>query len=147
MSPSDAEHTSALTTFDVHYLREAGGVNIAVPGDKWVLNTNAQMDGKRGWYLPVTINGFDRHQHNFDHIEFQYKESQRGDDAWTNLCSFYASDSLMAKANGVRELMKENANITTEFYGEGWTMERAYDLRAVLFCRNGNDFLTRRAAC
>ena len=141
MSPTDADHTTETTTFDVHYLREAGGVNIAVPGDKWVLNTNAQMDGKRGWYLPVTINGFDRHQHSFDHIEFQYKESQRGDDAWTNLCSYYASDSLMAKANGVRELMPENGNITTEFYGEGWTMERAYDLRAVLFCRNGNDFL------
>ena len=142
MSPTDAEHTYALTTFDVHFLREAGGVNIAVPGDKWVLNTNAQQDSKRGWYLPVTINGFDRYQHNFDHIEFQYKESQRGDDAWTNLCSFYADDSLMAKANGERELMKENANITTQFYGEGWTMERAYDLRAVLFCRNGSDFLT-----
>ncbi len=142
MSPTDPEHTWAMTPFDVHFLREAGGVNIAVPGDKWVLNTNAQMDGKRGWYLPVTINGFDRHQHNFDHIEFQYKESQRGDDAWTNLCSFYANDSLMAKANGVRELMPENGNITTEFYGEGWTMERSYDLRAVLFCRNGNDFLT-----
>ena len=97
MSPTDPEHTYALTTFDVHFLREAGGVNIAVPGDKWVLNTNAQKDSKRGWYLPVTINGFDRHQHNFDHIEFQYKESQRGDDSWTNLCSFYASDSLMAK--------------------------------------------------
>ena len=142
MSPTDAEHTNALTTFDVHFLREAGGLAIATPGDKWVLNTNAQMDGKRGWYIPVTINGFDRHQHNFDHIEFQYKESQRGDDSWTNLCSYYADAELMAKANGVRELMKENANITTEFYGEGWTMERAYDLRAVLFCRNGNDFLT-----
>jgi hypothetical protein len=142
MSPTDPEHTWALVPFDVHFLREAGGLAIATPGDKWVLNTNAQKDGKRGWYIPVTINGFDRHQHNFDHIEFQYKESQRGDDAWTNLCSFYADAELMAKANGVRELMKENANITTEFYGEGWTMERAYDLRAVLFCRNGNDFLT-----
>ena len=142
MSPTDPEHTWALTPFDVHFLREAGGLAIATPGDKWVLNTNAQKDGKRGWYIPVHINGFDRHQHNFDHIEFQYKESQRGDDAWTNLCSFYADAELMAKANGVRELMKENANITTEFYGEGWTMERAYDLRAVLFCRNGNDFLT-----
>ena len=142
MSPTDAEHTYALTTFDVHFLREAGGLAIATPGDKWVLNTNAQMDGKRGWYIPVTINGFDRHQHNFDHIEFQYKESQRGDDSWTNLCSYYANDSLMALANGVRELMKENENITTQFYGEGWTMERAYDLRAVLFCRNGSDFLT-----
>ncbi len=142
MSPTDPEHTWALVPFDVHFLREAGGLAIATPGDKWVLNTNAQKDGKRGWYIPVHINGFDRHQHNFDHIEFQYKESQRGDDAWTNLCSFYADAELMAKANGVRELMKENANITTEFYGEGWTMERAYDLRAVLFCRNGNDFLT-----
>ena len=142
MSPTDPEHTWALVPFDVHFLREAGGLAIATPGDKWVLNTNAQKDGKRGWYIPVHINGFDRHQHNFDHIEFQYKESQRGDDAWTNLCSYYADAELMAKANGVRELMKENANITTEFYGEGWTMERAYDLRAVLFCRNGNDFLT-----
>ena len=142
MSPTDPEHTYALTTFDVHFLREAGGLAIATPGDKWVLNTNAQMDGKRGWYIPVTINGFDRHQHNFDHIEFQYKESQRGDDSWTNLCSFYADETLMANANGVRKLIPENGNIVTEFYGEGWTMEREYDLRAVLFCRNGNDFLT-----
>ena len=142
MSPTDPENALAVTTFDVHFLREAGGVNIAAPGDKWVLNTMAQVDSKRGWYLPVTINGFDRHQHNFDHIEFQYKESQRGDDSWTNLCSFYASDSLMAGANGVRKLIPENGNIVTEFYGDGWVMERSYDLRAVLFCRNGSDFLT-----
>ncbi|MBR0202411.1 MAG: hypothetical protein IJQ44_08130 [Bacteroidaceae bacterium] len=142
MSPTDPENAVAVTTFDVHFLREAGGVNIAAPGDKWVLNTMAQVDSKRGWYLPVTINGFDRHQHNFDHIEFQYKESQRGDDSWTNLCSFYASDSLMAGANGVCKLIPENGNIVTEFYGDGWVMERSYDLRAVLFCRNGSDFLT-----
>ncbi|MGX8697400.1 MAG: hypothetical protein ACSW8D_13555, partial [Prevotella sp.] len=142
MSPTDAVNTKELVSFDVHFLREAGPVNIATPGDKWVLNTMAQIDSKRGWYIPVTINGFDRHQHNFDHIEFQYKESQRGDDAWTNICSYYASDSLMATGNGERKLIPENGNIVTEFYGEGWVMEREYDLRAVLFCRNGNDFLT-----
>ena len=142
MSPTDAVNTKELVSFNVHYLHEAGGLSIAVPGDKWVLNTNAQMDSKRGWYLPVTINGFDRHQHNFDHIEFQYKESQRGDDSWTNICSFYADPTLMANANGVRELIPENGNIVTQFFGEGWVMERTYDLRAVLFCRNGNDFLT-----
>ena len=142
MSPTDAEHTYDLTSFNVHFLREAGGLDIATPGDKWVLNTNAQMDSKRGWYLPVTINGFDRHQHNFDHIEFQYKESQRGDDSWTNICSYYADPTLMANANGVRELIPENGNIVTQFFGEGWVMEREYDLRAVLFCRNGSDFLT-----
>ena len=142
MSPTDPVNTKELVSFDVHFLREAGGVNIATPGDKWVLNTMAQVDSKRGWYIPVTINGFDRHQHNFDHIELQYKESQRGDDSWTNLCSYYAKDSLMATANGVRELIPENGNIVTQFYGEGWVIERTYDLRAVLFCRNGNDFLT-----
>ena len=142
MSPGDAEHALATTRFDVHFLREAGMVNIATPGDKWVLNTNAQEDKKRGWYIPVTINGFDRHQHNFDHIEFQYKESQRGDDSWVNLCSYYADSTLMANANGVRELMQPNANIVTNFYGEGFVMEKSYDLRAVLFCRNGNSYLT-----
>ena len=142
MSPTDMEHAVALTSFDVHFLREAGPVTIATPGDKWVLNTNAQEDKKRGWYIPVTINGFDRHQHNFDHIEFQYKESQRGDDSWVNLCSYYADSTLMANANGVRELMKPNANIVTHFFGEGTVIEKAYDLRAVLFCRNGNSFLT-----
>ena len=142
LSPTDPDHTTELVAFDVHFLREAGPVNIQTPGDKWVLNTMAQQDSKRGWYLPVIINGFDRHQHNFDHIEFQYKESQRGDDAWTNLCSFYADSTLMAGANGVCKLIPENGNIVTEFYGEGWVMERTYDLRAVLCCRNGNDFLT-----
>ena len=142
MSPGDAEHAIATTTFDVHFLREAGAVNISVPSDKWVLNTNAQQDPKRGWYIPVTISDFDRHQHNFDHIEFQYKESQRGDDAWTNLCSYYTDSLLMANANGVCEMIPENGNIVTEFYGEGWTIERSYDLRAMLFCRNGGTFLT-----
>ena len=142
MSPGDAEHTIATTTFDVHFLREAGAVNISVPSDKWVLNTSAQQDPKRGWYIPVVISDFDRHQHNFDHIEFQYKESQRGDDAWTNLCSYYTDSLLMANANGVCKMIPENGNIVTEFYGEGWTIERSYDLRAVLFCRNGGTFLT-----
>ena len=88
MSPGDADHTTTTASFDVHFLREAGAVNISVPANKWVLNTSAQKDPDRGWYIPVTINGFDRHQHNFDHIEFQYKETQRGDDTWTNLCSY-----------------------------------------------------------
>ena len=142
MSPTDPEHAKATAKFDVHFLREAGAVTISAPVDKWVLNTNSQKDDERGWYIPVTIGGFDRHQLNFDHIEFQYKESQRGDDTWTNICSYYADSTLMAKANGVCELMKPNANIVTEFYGDGWEMERSYDLRAVLFCRNGGTFLT-----
>ena len=142
MSCSDPDHIWEEVPFDVHFLRQAGPVNISAPGDKWVMNTDASEDDKRGWFIPVTIDGFDKHQHNFDHIEFQYKESQRGDEYWTNLCSFYADSTLMAKASGEREMIPENGNITTNFYGEGVVMEKAYDLRAVLFCRNGNSFLT-----
>ena len=142
MSCSDPDHIWEEATFDVHFLRQAGPVNISSPGDKWVMNTYASEDDKRGWFIPVTIDGFDKHQHNFDHIEFQYKESQRGDDSWTNLCSFYADSLLMTKASGEREMIPENGNIVTNFYGEGTVMEKAYDLRAVLFCRNGNEFLT-----
>ena len=141
-SQGDFANTQDYVTFDVHYLHEAGPVLIAQPGDKWVLNTNAQYDEKHGWFLPVTINGFNKHQFNFDHIEFQYKESLRGDDAWTNLCSYYADSLLMAQASGVKEMIPENGNIKTHFYGEGTVMEKPYDLRAVLYCRNGNSFLT-----
>lgn len=141
-SQGDFANTQNYVSFDVHYLHEAGPVLIAQPGDKWVMNTNAQYDDRRGWFLPVTINGFNKHQHNFDHIEFQYKESLRGEDSWTNLCSYYADSLLMAQASGVREMIPENGNITTHFYGEGTVMEKAYDLRAVLYCRNGNSFLT-----
>ena len=142
-SSSDAGHTTEYASFDVHFLREAGAVNISMPGDKWILNTNAQIDNKRGWYIPVVINGFDRYQQNFDHIEFQYKESQRGEDTWTNLCSYYADSTLMANANGVRELIPENGNIVTQFFGGSqWVTERNFDLKAVLFCRNGNSYMT-----
>jgi hypothetical protein len=142
MSPSDMENALALTTFDVHFLHEAGGVSIQTPGDKWVMNTESQQDPERGWYIPVIINGFDRYQHNFDHVELQYKESQRGDEYWTNVCSFYCDSTLMANANGVKKMMPTNGNIVTEFFGDGWVTEKNYDLRAVLFCRNGSDYLT-----
>ena len=142
MSPTDMENAYATTSFDVHFLHEAGGVNIQTPGDKWVMNTESQQDPERGWYIPIIINGFDRHQHNFDHVELQYKESQRGEEYWTNVCSFYCDSTLMASANGVKKMMPENGNIVTEFFGDGWVTEKNYDLRAVLFCRNGSDFLT-----
>ena len=39
-------------------------------------------------------------------------------------------------------MIPENGNIVTRFFGDGTVMEKGYDLRAVLFCRNGNAFLT-----
>lgn len=131
--------------FDVHYLQTAGPVTISTPGDKWIMNCDAPQDGDKGWYMPVIISGFDKNQHNFDHIEFQYKESTRGDDYWTNLCGFYADSTIYAAASGTKEMIPENGNISTRFFGDGTIMEKAYDLRAVLFCRNGNSFLTHES--
>ena len=127
--------------FSVHFLRAAGPVTISVPGDKWVMNTDAATDSK-GYYMPIVISGYDKNQKNFDHIEFQYKETNRGDDYWTNLCSYYASDSLYQAATGTKGMIPENGYISTKFYGEGVVMEKAYDLRAVLFVRNGSDYMT-----
>ena len=136
-------NTNSQVAFSVHYLREAGPVEIASPGDKWIMNTDAPYDSIRGWYLPVLIKGYDRNQRNFDHIEFQYKESARGDDYWTNLCGFYADSTIYAAASGTKRMIPENGYIDLNFYGEGKVMEKAYDLRAVLFCRDGNGFLTK----
>ena len=128
--------------FDVHFLQTAGSVAISSPGDKWIMNCDAPTDGSRGWYLPVVISGFNKNQKNFDHIEFQYKETTRGDDYWTNLCGYYADSTLYRAASGTKEMIPENGNIQAHFFGEGTVMEKGYDLRAVLFCRNGNAFLT-----
>lgn len=141
ISPGDVQCVDQAA-FSVHYLRTAGSVSIQTPGDKWIMNTDAPFDSIRGWYMPVIISGYDRNQKNFDHIEFQYKESTRGDDYWTNLCSFYADSTYYRQASGTREMMPENGYINTKFYGEGQVMEKAYDLRAVLFCRNGNSYIT-----
>ena len=129
-------------SFDVHYQHTAGSVTISTPGDKWIMNTDAPFEKGKGWYMPVVISGFNKNQHNFDHIEFQYKESTRGDDYWTNLCGFYADSTLYVAASGTKEMIPDNGSIVTRFFGEGQVMEKAYDLRAVLFCRNGNAFLT-----
>ena len=142
MSQEDFVNACDEVSFDVHFLRQAGDVQISSPSDKWVMNTDASYNEDRGYFIPVTISGFNKYQKNFDHIEFQYKQTARGDDYWTNLCSYYADSTLMAKSNGVCEMIPENGNITTKFYGDEVVTEEAYDLRAVLYCRDGNSFLT-----
>lgn len=138
--------TNQEVQFSVHFLQGAGPVAISMPGDKWIMNTDAAYDKERGWHMPVIISGFNKTQKNFDHIEFQYKESNRGDDFWTNLCAFYADSTYYRNASGTKAMIPENGNIITDFYGEGVVMEKAYDLRAVLFCRNGNGYLTSSSA-
>ena len=133
-----------LAKFSVHFMPEASPVNIAYPRDKWVMNTLSPKDST-GYYLPISIDGFNIHHKNFDHIEFQYKLSTENNEAWVNACSFYADDSLYNIATGNKAKI-ENGRITPfRFYGERDPKELEYDLRAVSFCRYGSGFVTKES--
>ena len=134
--------TLDMTTLSVHYMPVSCEVNLSAPHDKWVMNTLSPKDSV-GYYIPVVIDGFDVNYKNFDHIEFQYKLSKQSDDAWVNLCSYYASDSLYATASGSKAMIKGGRIENIRFYGERDPMEQQYDLRAVSFCRHGSSFITR----
>ena len=126
-----------------HFVPTAGKVNISTPGNKWVVNTESPYDEEqRGYYMPVRIDGFNVNQRNFDHIELQYKLSTQGDKDWVNICSYYKSDSLMALASGTCRLIETDGYIMTSFFGEKDPIEQYYDLRAVVYCRYGNGYLT-----
>ena len=135
-------YTNARVSFSVHYTPVSCDVNISTPHDKWVMNTLSAQDST-GYYLPVVIDGFDVNYNNFDHIEFQYKQSKQGDDAWVNLCSYYASDSLYEAASGSKAKITSGRIENIHFYGERDPMEQEYDLRAVSFCRYGTGFVTK----
>ena len=140
-SPCDPYNKSACT-FSVHYMPVSCPVNITAPRDKWVMNTLSAQDSV-GYYLPVTIDGFDVNYNGFDHIEFQYKLSTQSEAAWVNLCSYYANDSLYNAASGNKAMIEGGRIENIPFYGERDPMEQQYDLRAVSYCRYGNGFIHR----
>ena len=131
-------------SISAHFVPVAGKVNISLPGDKWVVNTESQYDSNRQqYYMPVQIDGFDVNYRNFDHIELQYKLSTQGDKDWVNVCSYYNDSLLMARATGECKLIEDDGKIMATFWGETDPIEQNYDLRAVNYCRHGNGFLTR----
>ncbi len=139
---SDCPKTLKTMNLAVHFLPEAGDVNISMPRQNWIMNTLSARDSA-GYYLPVEIDGFDIHHKNFDHIEFQYKLSTESEEMWVNQCSFYASDSLYALATGNKAMIENGRIVPFRFYGERDPMEQRYDLRAVSFCRYGSGFVTK----
>ena len=126
----------------VHFIPESSPVNIAFPRDKWVMNTLSARDSV-GYYLPVTIDGFNVNHKNFDHIEFQYKLSTENNEAWVNACSFYADDERYERATGNKAKIVNGRIEPFRFYGERDPKELNYDLRAVSYCRYGSGFVTK----
>lgn len=130
--------------FSAHFIPSAGKVNISSPSNNWVVNTESPYDGKRkGWYMPVRIDGFDVNFPGFDHIELQYKLTTQGEKDWVSTCAYYANDSLRTKASGITDTIPSNGIIIAKFYGENDPVEQRYDLRAVNYCRYAGGYLTR----
>ena len=140
--PNDTKRISTQK-LSAHFVPSAGKVNISVPGDKWVVNTESEYDADRqDYFLPVQIDGFNVNFRNFDHIELQYKLTTEGNKNWVNVCSYYNDRQLMAQASGERDTIANDGIIRAIFYGEGTPIEQQYDLRAVVYCRYGNGYLT-----
>ena len=142
---SDCESSNRVAIkIAAHFLPVSCNVNILTPDDKWVMNTYSPND-KDGYYLPVTIDGYDPNYDNFDHIEFQYKLSTQSESNWVNLCSYYMDSTLYLKANGNKAYVAPSVGRieNIHFYGERDPMEQRYDLRAVSFCRYGTGFITK----
>ena len=139
---ADCPLTSSEMDLGVHFMPLSTDVRIDMPRQNWVMNTLSPRDSS-GYYLPVTIDGFDIHHKNFDHIEFQYKLATQSDDDWVNLCSFYASDSLYDLASGSKAMIENGRISPFGFYGERDPMEQRYDLRAVSFCRYGSGYVSK----
>ena len=131
--------------FSVHFLPSSSDVEISSPHDKWIMNTFSPQDSV-GYYLPVTIEGFDLNHRGFDHIEFQYKLATQSDDEWVNQCSFYADRERYDAASGNKQMITNGRINTLRFYGERDPMEQQYDLRAVSFCRHGSGFVSKASA-
>ena len=126
----------------MHHNALSSPVRISTPSDKWIMNTLSPQD-EQGYYMPVSIDGFDVNYDNFDHIELQYKLVTQPNDAWVNLCSYYAEDSLYQLASGTKRMIESGKIENFRFYGERDPMEQQYNLRAVSFCRHGSGFITR----
>ena len=134
--------TRATMDLAVHFLPVSSDVEITSPRQNWIMNTLSQRDTV-GYFLPVSIEGFDIYHKNFDHIEFQYKLSTESEESWVNNCSFYASDSLYKLASGNKAMIENGRIVPFRFYGERDPIEQRYDLRAVSFCRYGSGFVTK----
>ena len=141
------KYNTSRATFSAHFIPSACPVAISSPTDKWVMNTNSPYDSK-GYYIPVSITGFDINYDNFHHLEFQYKKSTESDADWVNLCSYFPTNNDdYEKASGTKALIEEDGRINdVRFYGATNIEEMKYDLRAVTFCTYGTGFTSKASS-
>ncbi len=137
-------------TFSVHFTPSCSGISIKTPGNNWVYNTDLDMainptTGKMERYLPVELSDFDVNYDEFDHIELQYKPSSDTEARWRKVQYFYRdSVSLRAAiADGKDPQLVsicQGGVIRYQLYMDDQD-DQEYDMRAVTYCRNGNEMV------
>jgi len=132
----------SVTPLSVHYLPTASPISIKSPEDKWVMNTLSSTD-EDGYFIPVTISGYDINYENFHHIECQYKLSTEGESHWVNLCSYFANQDYYDEATCNKAMITGGTISNIKFHGERDPMEQNYDIRAVSYSTHGNGFVSR----
>lgn len=138
-----AKSLKDVADISIHYLPVASPINITSPEDKWTMNTLSPQDEK-GYYVPVSIDGYNVNSDGFHHLELQYKKKTDGESKWICVCAYYNDSTLYREATGVKEMLPTTGRINDlKFYGEKDPMEMEYDLRAVTFRKLGTGFITR----
>ncbi|MCQ2234091.1 MAG: T9SS type A sorting domain-containing protein [Paludibacteraceae bacterium] len=142
INSDDDIYTNDQAYISISYINSASPITLEAPTDKWVMNTYSAKDSV-GFFIPVTVSGFNVNHEGFDHIEIQYKETNKGEEDWVTICSYYNDSTLFKEASGVKEFINSGVIRNARFYGVKDPTEMAYDIRAVSFSRFGNSFITR----
>lgn len=137
-------------SFSVHFTPACSGIAIKSPGNNWVYNTELDSavnpaSGKKELFLPIVLHEFDVNYDEFDHIEIQFKPSSDSESRWRKLQYFYKDSTALkaAVADGKdpnQVAVCKGGVIHYNFFMDDLD-DQQYDVRAVTFCRNGNEFV------
>jgi len=141
-------------TFSVHFTPACSGIDIKTPSNGWVYNTDLSTavnpaNRKTEHYLPIELNNFDTNYDEFDHIELQFKPSSDNNEQWRKIQYFFADSAklIQAIASGKDPSllsMVKGGTISYQLFLDN-QVDQNYDIRAVTFCKNGNQFVTNNS--
>ncbi|MFB6342252.1 LamG-like jellyroll fold domain-containing protein [Saccharicrinis sp. FJH62] len=124
------EDIADTVLLSAHFVPSCSPVNLAEPLDQWIVN--ADMNDT----LPVLINGYNLQHERLKSIGFQYKPQSSS--TWTTLY-WWVNDPLLANNDAVEDTFSLSGSSNARLQ---WNMselrDRAYDLRAVTYCNDGN---------
>lgn len=135
---SSLADTIAITA---QFIPSCSDIYMKAPNDKWVVNTLSPADSTGSRYLPVTLDGFDINNSQFDHIELQYKSAS--DAIWTTVMKFYSDSTKMKAAQGGKQMITGNGTINYNLVmNDASFSDQTYNLQAVSYCMDNGQVVS-----